>query len=1015
MATEGGLPRFPDIGFERIVFTAGGDLWWVPVEGGVANRLTTHQGLERFARISPDGEWIAYTAEYEGDSDVWVIPFDGGAAKRLTWHSGGQSDDVTWDWTVDGKILFSSGKQSISTRFSELYTVGLDGGLATPLATSDVGPSKIAPDGSIIFNRFFRNFRTWKRYTGGSQQDLWRYDPKTETSQRLTEWPGTDTQPMIAADGTMYFVSDRPEVEGTYSTRNIFRYVESGKAEQLTEHADFDVYWPSIDQDLIVYMHGADLRVFDVKTKEDRLLELEIPDEALQTRPYRKVLYRWNVEDLSLGPQGKRTSIVAHGDLFTVPTKEGDWRLVSGGSEGRITESIWSPDGKKIAFISDESGEQEIWTVAQSGREPAEQLTKGNQTWIKGIRWSADGGRILYNDKRMRLWEVDVGSGVKTVVDKGESSDIAAAEFSADGNWIAYVKPEENGYGSLWLHDIKRRQNHRITSTFNDDFDLAWDPEGRYLYFISRRNFDLVRNVFEFRMVHRLTDLIYVIRLKKDGPDPIEPLSDEEVDDDGAPVFDEDPPEEKKKAKKKKRKKEQAVVLPAPSMGIDIDGIEDRVQRLPLEPGRYWGLQATEDGLFYLTSPAVMSDGDRELYRYDMDEQETEWVASDVLGYQLAAGHDKLLFLSGDGYYHVTDADADAGRGDMLSFSGLATWTDPQIEWHRTLDEVRRFMRDYFYDPNMHGQDWDAIHARYDALLDRATVPADVIWLIGEMIGELNVGHAYVYGGWTGVSTVNTAKLGAELVDDGTGILIKRIYKGEPANPSRESPLRRPGVDVEEGDYLISIDGRELKTGDNPHQWLVGTAGHPLRLMVNSRPDQSGAREVTVRPIRSDYELRYWDWVETNRKKVAEATDGRVGYVHLPDTAKSGYTEFIRGLYAQHRLDGLVIDVRYNGGGYIPDMFIEHLMRPHFNTWVPRDGADWRTPSVAVHGPKICITNGYAGSGGDAFPYYFREFKLGKLVGTTTWGGLVGISEGVSLLIGGWMSAPSFAFVNPEG
>ena len=324
-------------------------------------------------------------------------------------------------------------------------------------------------------------------------------------------------------------------------------------------------------------------------------------------------------------------------------------------------------------------------------------------------------------------------------------------------------------------------------------------------------------------------------------------------------------------------------------------------------------------------------------------------------------------------------------------------------------------MRDYFYDPNMHGNDWDAIHARYEALLDRAIDRSDVHWLIGEMLGELNVGHAYSSPGWDGVYRVRTASLGADFVATEQGVRIGKIYKGEPGDPRRESPLLAPGVDVNEGDYLLRIDGNPIGPNDNPYQWLVGAADHPVRLLVNNLPTESGAREVTVRPMKSSAQLRYWDWVEKNRAYVAEKTQGRVGYVHLPNTATAGYTEFVRGLYAQHDRDGLVIDVRYNGGGFIPEMFIEHLLRPHFNTWVPRDGSDWRTPSVAMHGPKVCIANGYAGSGGDAFPYYFKQFELGELVGTTTWGGLVGIDNGLGLLIGGSVNAPSFAFVNREG
>jgi tricorn protease len=1012
-ATTGGLPRFPEIGHDRVVFTAGGDLWWVATSGGTAHRLTSAVGQERFARISPDGDWIAYTAEYEGDSDVWVIPFDGGAAKRLTWHSAGWMDDVVWDWTPDNKVLFSSRVQTANQRYAELYTVSLDGELPQRLPTSDVGPSVMTGDGSLVFNRYFRNFRNWKRYRGGSQQDLWKFDAQTQSSTRLTTFGGTDTFPMSADDGALYFVSDRPEVDGHFGVRNLFRYESDGKAEQLTEHADFDVDWPSLAGDEIVYLHGADLRIYNVRSKEDRALEVDIPDEALQTRAKRISVGSWETAAWGVGPQAKRVAVVAHGDIFTIPAKDGTWRKVLGGSDQRVYDVNWSPDGKKLAYVSDATGEQEIYLVDQAGGEPR-QLTKNNKTWISGFKWSLDGSRILYTDKRLRLWDVDVRSGVRIEVDQGEVGAIRRAQYSADGTWIAYIKPDDNGYGAIWLHNVLSRRTERVTDGSYDDFDLAWDPDARWLYFASRRNFDLVTNAFEFRIVHRVTDLLYAIRLQDDGDNPVPFLSDEEVDDDGDPIIIESD-DEKKKSKKDKRKKKNQVVLPSPNTKIDIDGLAERIQRLPIEPGRYNHLSATDDKLFYVSSPAVSADGDPSVMVYKRDKQEVKTVASDAYGYQLAAGGDKMLLFASEGAY-VTDASADAGRGDRLALNGLATWVDPKVEWKRTLDEVRRYYRDYFYDPSMHGHDWDAIHARYEALLERATDTSDVIWLIGQMIGELNVGHAYVSGGWDGVMRVSTGKLGAVLTSDGQGIVISKIYEGEPGNTrGRQSPLRAPDVHVTEGMYLVSIDGRELGPNDNPHQWLVGTAGHPVTIEVSSTPGSIGAFEYTVYPIAYQGELAYWDWVETNRQKVLEATDGRVGYLHLPNTAMEGYTSFVKGFYAQHRMDGLIIDVRFNGGGFIPDMFIEPMLRPHFNTWVPRDGADWRTPRVAHHGPKATIINGYAGSGGDAFPYYFRQFGLGKLVGTTTWGGLVGINNGLSLLIGGGVTAPSFGFVNRDG
>lgn len=1013
-AGNSGLARFPDIGHGAIVFTAGGDLWSVSDQGGVARRLTTHEGQERFARISPDGKWIAYSAEYEGSTAVWVIPFEGGAARRLTWHAGGGMDDMVWDWTADSqRILFSSRVFSTTRRYQEYYTVSIEGGLPVALPTSDAGPAAYLPNGDLVFNRYMRNFRNWKRYTGGMQQDLWHYSFETGASRRLTDWPGTDTQPMVGGDGSIFFVSDRPEREGHYGARNLFKYVEDAEAVQLTQHADFDVYWPSLDGDSIVYMLGADLRVLTISSGEDRLLEISIPDEALETRPYRYDA-SWESADYAIGPQGKRVSVVAAGDLYTVPAKDGDWRLVHGGSDDRVTSSMWSPNGRQLAFVSDRSGEQEIWTIDQGGSEVPKQLTKGNDNWITSFGWSPGGTRIFYTDKRMQLWDVDAISGLKTLIDTGVTGPISEASYSADNRWLAYVRPDENRNGAVWIYRMATEEKERVTDDFNNDYAVSWDPKGRYLFFASKRNFDLISNVFEFRFVHRMTDLLFVVRLKDDGEDLLKPLSDEEVDEDGEPVL-EDTVEEKRDKKREERRKKKKIVLPPEAVMIDVKGIASRVQRLPIEAGRYSGLTSGEDALFYTAYPAIGGEGEPEVRRFDFEQKEDQRVAYGAMLAQLAAGGEKLLIRRYDGYIAITDVAEDAGLGDLVDLNGLTAWVEPRVEWARTLNEVRRYMRDYFYDPGMHGNDWDAIYERYAALLDRAMDTSDVHWLIGEMLGELNVGHAYSFSGWDGLPRVPTASLGVDLEDTEFGVRFESILVGEPGDPRRTSPLRAPGVDVEEGDYLLAIDGQKIGPGDNPYRWLVGATGRPVRLKVNSVPTDSGAREVTVRPIRSDSPLRYWDWVENNRAYVSEKTDGRVGYVHLPNTATAGYTEFVRGLYAQHDLDGLVIDVRYNGGGFIPEMFIEHLLRPHFNTWVPRDGTDWPTPSVAVHGPKVCIANGYAGSGGDAFPYYFKQFDLGELVGTTTWGGLVGIDNSLSLLIGGGITAPSFAFVNREG
>lgn len=1012
--TTGGIPRQPDVSGDDVVFTAGGDLWIAPIAGGAARRLTSHPGVERFARFSPDGASIAYTADYDGDANVWVVPTAGGAPNRLTWHSGGFNEDFVWDWSADGaQVYFSSRFRSPNSRYLELFSVPVGGGLPRPTPVSDVGAAAVGADGSLVFNRTFTNFRTWKRYRGGMQADLWRYDAGTKRSTQLTTFEGTDTTPMIAEDGTLYFMSDRPADGGEqYATRNLFRYVAGDKAEQLTFHTDYDVDWPAYDDGRIVYMHGGDLRVYDVRGKTDRALDLVIPDEAHQARPRHEDV-TWEVEAYGVGPQAQRVAVVAHGDLFTVAAEHGDPRLIVGGSSGRILDVAWSPDGEQLAYVSDEGGEHELWLVPQAGGAPR-QLTSGNTTWIHELAWSPDGKRLLYTDKRMRLWDVDASSGAKTLVDTGVVDTITHASYSRDGAFLTYRRAESNGHGAIWLYDIKQKEAVRVTTGFDNDSDPVFDPDGRWLYFSSARNYDLVGDAHEHRYVQRETQLLYAVRLQEDGPDVIPPRSDEEVGDDG-PVIEVDEDDEKaaKQAKKAERKKKRKVVVDAASLVVDTDGIMERVQRLPIEPGVYWGLDATSDGLLFMHRPG--GNGGSSLMQYDLEEQEVTTVLADCVGYQLAVSGEKLLTFDSMGGTAITPIGENA-TPTPLAGGALRTWVEPRVEWAHALDEVYRYQREFFYDPGMHGKDWAAVVGRYQALLDRAADPSDVHWLIAEVLGELNAGHAYVSSPGPNVAYQGVGYLGADLDAVDGGVKITRIFEGEPGDPSRTSPLRAPGVDVREGDWLVAIDGRPLGPNDNPYQWLVGAVGRPVVIQVNrTKNSLTGAESFTVYPMGSEVDLRYWDWVSQNRAYVAEKTGGRVGYVHVPNTSSWGLAEFLRGLYAQHDLDALVFDVRFNGGGFIPEMFLEHLTRPIYNIWVPRDGQPWRTPSSTHVGPKVCITNGYAGSGGDAFPHYFRDHGVGKLVGTTTWGGLVGIDNGLSLLIGGSITAPSFAFVNKDG
>jgi tricorn protease len=1034
-ATEGGIPRFPDVGAEHIAFSAGGDIWVVAREGGVARRLTSHEGDELHPLISPDGRRVAFSGDYDGDRDIFVMPIEGGTPQRLTFHSNGQVDHAL-DWTPDGqRILFRSGLTSANPRYAELFTVGLDGALPEPLPTLDAGLAQFTPDGgSIVYNRIFRNNRTWKRYRGGMQQDLWLFDLDSLEARRLTRFEGTDTSPMVADDGTIYFVSDRADIAGggeDYARRNIFAIdPDGGEVRQVTRHRELDVLDPSLGAGAIVYQLGTTLRLLDLASGDDRELDIVIPSDQTASRPGWRAIGD-NLTDASVSPSAKRVAVVARGRLFTVPEKKGDPRKLAGDSSSRIREATWSPDGNTLAYISDRSGEDAVYLVPQDGDGEPRKIGPDERRWIENLNWSPDSTRLSVVDSQGTLYLLDVDAGTLVAIDEPAVQTIESAVWSADSRWLAYSKLDRNFLGSIFLYDTENDSVHRVTGRYAEDIEPAFDPEGKYLYFASRRNWDLVPDAFEQRFVQQATDYIYLVTLRDDVPHPFPPESDEEEIDEPEEKKDAGEPAKGRKAKKKAAQDEKADDEedsgPAP-VEIDLEGIEQRQVRLPLPAGRYTDLTGAKGKLFFREVPTGrgIASGGRgggagALKVFDLAERKVDEVIDGIVGYELAAGGDKLLVVAPGRQLAIVDAKPGQKLGDSrLDLDGLRDWVVPREEWAQILREAHRYMREHFYDPNLHGRDWDAVYRRYGQMLDNAAFRADVDFLVGEMIGELNVGHAYVRGfGRGNGERLQTGLLGADYeVVDGH-VRIARVLEGEPGDPDRTAPLRKPATPVREGDFLLAIDGRPIEgPAANPHRLLVGKVGRQVTLTVNDEPTFDGAREVTVVPVDDEGELRYWSWVESNRTKVAEATNGRVGYIHLPNTAVAGYTEFVRGLAAETGKDGLIIDVRYNGGGFIPEMFIEKLLKPYYNSWITRSpNRDFHTPSrMWVPGPKVCITNGYAGSGGDAFPYYFRQFDLGPLVGTRTWGGLVGI-QGMQPFVDGrsGVTAPSFAMIDRQG
>jgi tricorn protease len=1020
LAEETRLLRFPDIYQDKIVFVYGGDLWTVSSSGGTARRLTSFDGYEAFPKFSPDGKYIAFTAAYDGNGDVYVVPAEGGEPRRLTYRpgegqpSGGLTlDDWVVDWFPNGKeILFRSARESFPS--ARLYRIDAEGGFPEALKLPEAGFASFSPDGNkIAYNRNLREFRTWKRYYGGRAQDIWIYDLKTNSVEKITDWKGTDNVPMWHGD-KIYFNSDREH------DLNIYSYdLKTKDIRKITNHKEYDVKWPSLGPGAIVYENGGYLYVLNLETEKTRKLTVEVPAERILARP------TWeNVADLvydySLSPSAKRALFTARGDVFTVPEEKGEVRNLTQTPVIREVMATWSPDGKWIAYLSDRTGEYEIYVRPQDGSGEEERITFDGQCYRFEPRWSPDSKKLLYSDKKLRLYYVDIENKEPVLVDQAEVSEIHDHVWSSDSKWIAYSKNNRAYFASIYLYSLDKGKVYQITNDLNDDFRPAFDPEGKYLYFISARTFDPVFGDFERSdYVYRNVRNIYLVTLQADSLSPFAPESDEEeVKEDEEKEEEDENEKDKDKKKDKDEDKEKSK-----DVQIDLENIDQRVVGVPIKPGNYYHLTAAKGKLFYLSAPAIRerggSGGQNELRMYDLKEKEESAIISGINNYDISSKGEKIIYKSGN-TYGIVDAKKGSNKvGDgKLSTSGMEMKVDPQGEWKQMFEEAWRLERDFFYDPNMHGVDWRGMKQKYGQLVPYVAHRWDLTYLIGELIGELTTSHTYVGGGkMPRTEAVNIGLLGADFEPDkNSGFYrFKRIYQGENWEDDRRAPLTEPGVVVKPGEYLIAVNGEEVRYPANPYQYFEKTVGKQVKLKVNDKPSAQDAREITVKPAGSERMLRYLDWVETNRRKVEEATDGRVGYLHVPNTSLWGLNEFSRYFYAQADKEGLIVDVRYNAGGMIPDMFVEHLQRRILSLWSRREGPLVRTPRVALYGHMACIMNEDAGSGGDAFPFYFRELELGPLIGTRTWGGLVGISRGIPLMDGGYVTVPEIAFMNVGG
>jgi tricorn protease len=1009
-SAETRLLRFPDVHADKVVFTYAGDLWTAPVAGGAAVRLTAHPGLELFAKFSPDGKWIAFTGQYDGDEQVYVIPATGGAPKQLTFYPARGPlparwgyDNLVYGWTPDGKsVLFRSMRDGWAPKDGRLYTVSIEGGLAKPLPMPTSGFGDLSQDAKrIVYSPLYRDFRTWKRYEGGWQQDLYIFDIASNQIEPVSPSPRTERDPMWIGRN-VYFASDRT------GTLNLYEYdPASKKTRQITQSTSWDVRWPSKGEATqIVYEMNGELYIVDTHgTPKPRRIPIDVPSDALATRPS-LVPAADRIEGFGLSPKGERALFVARGDVFTAPIEKGVVRNLTRSSNAHDKAASWSPDGRKIAFISDRSGEEELYLINHDGSGQPEQITEGGKAMRYRIEWAPDGKRLLFSDKDGKLYLLKLED--KSVIEiadeqRGQMSDYT---WSPDSAWIAYSLSGDNGFDSLWIYSVVEGKARRVQENLWNQSNPAWDPEGNYLYFLSERDYAPQLSNLEFNYAGARSRSIFALALRKDVKHPFPPEEDEVT-------FDEKKAEEKNADDKK---------APA-AIRIDFDGLAARVARVPVPAHNLGGLNAIKGHLLYARTGSPYygreSDLKPELAIFSLKDRKETVLVEAIQGYTISDDGKKILVRNASGYTLMDATPKGKETKKTVSTAGLMVNRIPSQEWTQIFNEVWRRYRDFFYAPNMHGYDWEKLRTQYAPLLEHVGHRSDLNYVIGEMIAELNVGHAYITGGDFDLpARPKVALPGARFeLDEAVGrYRIAKIFKGHNEESVYRSPLSEVGVNASVGDYVLAIDGEDLPANENPYRLLRGKADRPVRLTVNSKPVPEGAREIVFQPVSNESDLVYLEMVEENRAKVDKASGGRIGYLYIPNMGAEGIREFIKYFYGQVRKEGLVVDVRGNGGGNVSQMLIERLRRQLLATGFARTSDSPSTyPGTVFYGHMVCLLNETSASDGDIFPAMFKRAGLGPLIGKRSWGGVVGITNRGTLIDGGEVNVPEFGFADTEG
>ncbi len=998
---DAGLFRFPDVSKTQIVFTYGNDIWIMPKSGGTAEKLSSPAGVESFPKFSPDGRTIAFSGNYDGNLDAYTIPVNGGIPVRLTSH--GFPDRVI-DWTPDGKkVLFASGRESGRNRFNQFFTIAANGGAAEKLPFAYAEFGSYSPDGKHMAVTFISQaFRNWKRYRGGWRAMIHVYNFINNTSENISynEMAGSEF-PMWNGDH-IYFISDR----GTEQRMNLWRYnVTNKKYEQLTNYKDYDIHFPSAGPDDIVYEQGGKLFLFNFASQKATAVSVNVVTDKAALKP-KSVSAANYVQHTNISPDGNRALVEARGDVFSLPAENGFVKNITRSTAYNERYPAWSPDGSMVAYWSDQSGENELW-LAQTNTDAApRKLTNYDGGFGYNLYWSPNNKKIVFINQAMKIKMVDVANGTTTEVDQAlhflhGGCEGFSVSWSSDSRWFTYVRDLDNYHNAAYIYDAQNKKLQQVTDGYYNCGAAVFDAEGKYLFISTNQTFNAYYSDIDNSFIYGNSTQLAAISLKKSTQSILFPKNDTVAV----------KPEDAKKDTSAKK------VADSKAVDIDLDGMQQRMQILPPATGNYGNIAAVKGKLIYQKFPNLGSANDAKasLKYYDIDKREEKTIADNIDNFWVAANGSKMLVQRGR-EYTIIKPDEGQKFEKTLRLNEMEMMVDPMAEWKELFNDAWRMERDYFYDPNMHGVNWNTVKERYGKMLEGAVTREEVDFILGEMIGELNASHTYHGGGDVeNTANKNVGYLGVDWEAEGNFYKIKAIIRGAAWDAKTRSPLDQPGIDIKEGSYLLAVNGMPITTDKEPFAFFQAMAGRTVELTYNSSPTFTGAKTAIVQTMNNEYQLRFLAWIEDNRKKVDVATNGEAGYIYVPSTGADGQEELTRQFNAQWDKKALVIDERFNSGGQIPDRFIEMLNRTPLAYWATRDGAAWPWPPYAHFGPKVMLINGWSGSGGDAFPDYFKKKGLGPLIGGRTWGGLIGISGMPLLIDGGNITAPTFRMYNPDG